>query len=76
MVFLDSGELSSKTCINVMIDILLATFTLIASLTLKDVFTQIVGLITPDHSIKKLIVTLMVALFFFFISILTAYLLQ
>lgn len=72
-LFIDNGALEYKHLGNVVIEIILAGFTLLTVLTFKDSVTQFSSLIIPDHTTKKLIFTISCTLLFLFISVILAW---
>jgi hypothetical protein len=72
-LFVDAGTLDFKPVASVVIQVLIAAFTFLSALSIRDSVTQTIALVTPAHTVKKLIVTISCTMLFLFITVLMAY---
>jgi hypothetical protein len=73
VLFVDNGCLDFKPVSGVVISTIIAAFTFLSAMSIRDSVTQMIELCTPKHTLKKLIVTVSCTMLFLFITVLLAY---
>jgi hypothetical protein len=73
VLFVDNGCLDFKPVHSVVISTIIAAFTFLSAMSIRDSVTQAIQLLTPAHTVKKLIVTFACTMLFLFITVLLAY---
>ncbi len=73
VLFVDNGCLDFKPVANVVISTIIAAFTFLSAMSIRDSVTQAIALCTPAHTVKKLITTIACTMLFLFITVLLAY---
>ena len=73
VLFIDNGTLTFQPVASVVISTIITAFTFLSAMSIRDSVTQSIALVTPDHTVKKLIVTLACTMLFLFITVLMAY---
>lgn len=76
VLIVESGTLDYKPVSTIVVQTLLAAFTFLSSLSIRDSVTQMIAAITPGDTSKKIFFTLMITFIFLFLTVFMAYYFQ